>query len=225
MDSLEINWQMEQQRRIPVQKMSPARRIVSRLERTDVKLNVSNAGNVGKNELDSHADTICARKNCMLMYYINRTCNVMPHSESYDVKTDVPIITACTVYQCPNTGQVNMILAFNEANAGNVGKNELDSHADTICFRKNCMLMYYTNHTWDVMPHSESYDAKTDIPINTVCTIYQCLNTGQVYMILVLNKALLFSNQDGMDHTLVLNPFHFPTWIDGGWEDEYDSAT
>jgi hypothetical protein len=52
---------MEQERGISVQEMPPARRIMSRLERTNVKLNVSNAGNVGKNELDSHTDTICAR--------------------------------------------------------------------------------------------------------------------------------------------------------------------
>jgi hypothetical protein len=66
------------------------------------------------------------------------------------------------------------------------------------------------------MPHSESYDVKSDVPIITACTIYQCPNTRQVYMILVLNEALWFSNEDGMDHKLVLNPFYFPTWIDGG---------
>jgi hypothetical protein len=65
--------------------------------------------------------------------------------------------------------------------------------------------MYYTNRACDVMPFSESYDAKTDIQIATACTAYQCPNTGQVY-ILVLNEVLWFGyEEDGMDHTL-LNP-------------------
>ena len=77
------------------------RRTVSRIETTDATLNFGNAGNVAKNELDSHADTICAGKNCTLMYYTNRACDVMPFSDTYDAKTDVPIVTACTAYQCP----------------------------------------------------------------------------------------------------------------------------
>jgi hypothetical protein len=62
------------------------------------------------------------------------------------------------------------------------------------------------------MPYYESYDVKTDVPIITApCTIYQCPNTGQVFMILVLNEALWFGNEDDMDHsTLVLNSFRFP---------------
>ena len=90
------------------------RRIVSRIERTDAKLNFSNAGNVAKNELDSHTDTICAGNNCTLMYYTNRACDVMLFSDSYNAKTDVQIVTACTAYQCPKTGQV-YILVLNEA--------------------------------------------------------------------------------------------------------------
>ena len=70
---------------------------MSRIETTDATLNFSNAGNVAKNELDSHADTICAGKNCTLMYCINnRARDVMPFSDSYDAKTDVPIVMACT---------------------------------------------------------------------------------------------------------------------------------
>ena len=91
-----------------------ARRLVSRLASSDAKLNFSNAGNIGTNELDSHANTTCAGQNCTLMYYTNRACDVMPYSESYEAKTDVPIVTACTAYQCPATGQV-YILVLNEA--------------------------------------------------------------------------------------------------------------
>jgi hypothetical protein len=87
---------------------------VSRIETTDATVNVSNAGNVAANELDSHADTICAGKNCTLMYYTNRACDVMPFSNTYNAKTDVPIVTACTAYQCPQTGQV-YIIVLNEA--------------------------------------------------------------------------------------------------------------
>lgn len=80
----------------------------------------------------------------------------------------------------------------------------MDTHADTLCAGKNCTLMYYTNRACDVMPYSESYDAKTDVPIVTACTAYQDPKTGQTY-ILVLNEALWFGDDDGMDHSL-LNP-------------------
>jgi hypothetical protein len=93
---------------------------------------------------------------------------------------------------------------LNFSNAGNVARKKLDSHADTICAGKNCTLMYYTNRACDVMPFSDTYDAKTDVPIVMACTAYQCSQTGQVY-ILVLNEALWFGDKGGMDHTL-LNP-------------------
>jgi hypothetical protein len=81
-------------------------------------------------------------------------------------------------------------------------------------------LMYYTNRACDVMPYSDDYDAKTDVPIVTACTAYQHPETGQVY-ILILNEALWFGDKDGMDHTL-LNPNQMRNYqidvFDNAWD-------
>ena len=67
----------------------------------------------GRLELDSHADTFVAGKNCQVMHYTERVCDVMPYSDEYEVKEKVPIVQAATGYTASN-GQ-RYILIFNEA--------------------------------------------------------------------------------------------------------------
>ena len=67
----------------------------------------------GRVELDSHADTFVAGRNCLLMHYTERCCNVMPYSEDYKAKTNVPIVQVATGYTSMNGDR--FILVFNEA--------------------------------------------------------------------------------------------------------------
>ena len=68
----------------------------------------------GKCELDSHADTIVAGSNCILINYTGQVCDVSPYSDDYAPVSDVPIVKAATAWQSPHTGQT-YILIFNEA--------------------------------------------------------------------------------------------------------------
>ena len=68
----------------------------------------------GKCELDSHADTIVAGSNCILINYTGQVCDVSPYSDEYAPVSDVPIVKAATAWQSPHTGQT-YILIFNEA--------------------------------------------------------------------------------------------------------------
>jgi hypothetical protein len=65
-------------------------------------------------ELDSHADTIVGGNNCVVLDTTGRTVSVSPFSDEYDAIQDIPIAAIATAYDCPDTGQV-YILVFNEA--------------------------------------------------------------------------------------------------------------
>ena len=67
----------------------------------------------GRSELDSHADTIVAGENCIVMQYTSRSCEVMPYSDEYEPLKDVPVVQAATGYTSSN-GQ-SYILILNEA--------------------------------------------------------------------------------------------------------------
>ena len=47
---------------------------------------------IGKVEPDSHADTIVAGSNCVVMYYTGRECDVSPYIQEYKPIQDVPIV-------------------------------------------------------------------------------------------------------------------------------------
>ena len=67
----------------------------------------------GRLELDTHADTFVAGRNCTLMNISERVCDVMPYSDDYEPKQGIPIGQVATGYTSAN-GQ-RSILVFNEA--------------------------------------------------------------------------------------------------------------
>ena len=67
----------------------------------------------GRVELDTHADTFVAGRNCLLMHYTERICDVMPYSDDYEAQKGVPIVQVATGHTAAN-GQ-RTILIFNKA--------------------------------------------------------------------------------------------------------------
>ena len=47
-------------------------------------------------ELDSHADTIVAGSNCIILNYTGQVCDVSPYRDDYAPVSDVPIVKAAT---------------------------------------------------------------------------------------------------------------------------------
>lgn len=64
--------------------------------------------------MDSHADTIVAGHNCVILAYTGRVCDVSPYRDDYESVKDIPIMQAATAWQSQHTGQT-YILVFNEA--------------------------------------------------------------------------------------------------------------
>ena len=64
------------------------------------------------NEIDNHADTICAGPNWTLLLELSgEYCNVSPFSTDYQPKTDVPIARCATTYTCPTSGDSVVLVA------------------------------------------------------------------------------------------------------------------
>ena len=65
----------------------------------------------GRSDLDSHADTTVAVKNCVILCYKDRSCDVAPFSDKYTPMKDMPTVLEVTGYKSSN-GQ-NYILMLN----------------------------------------------------------------------------------------------------------------
>ena len=67
----------------------------------------------GRTEIDLHADTTMAGRNCTVVNYTERSCDVAPFFDTYEPMKNIPIITAATGFKS-TTGR-QYILVFNEA--------------------------------------------------------------------------------------------------------------
>lgn len=82
------------------------------------------------------------------------------------------------------------------------GRNEIDSHADTVVFGPNWIVLHYTARECDVSPYSEDYAAKTNIPIVTGASTWTDPESGLDY-VLVIHEGLWMP--DFVKHSLI-NP-------------------
>ena len=92
------------------------------------------------NEIDNHADTICAGPNWKLLEFWGEYCNVSPFSADYQPKSDVPIAKCATVYTCrPTSGNsavlvADQVLYFgDELHCSLINPHQLRSHGYGVC--------------------------------------------------------------------------------------------
>jgi hypothetical protein len=77
-----------------------------------IKINDSTIpGTQGQNEIDNHADTICAGPNWRLLELSGEYCTVSPFSSEYNPKVNVPIAKCATTYTCPDSGHSIVLVA------------------------------------------------------------------------------------------------------------------
>ncbi len=60
--------------------------------------------------LDSHADTCVAGSNCVILESTNQMVSVSAFSDTHEVIHDVPIMTAATAYDDPDTGTTYILI-------------------------------------------------------------------------------------------------------------------
>jgi len=59
----------------------------------------------GRCEIGSHADTIVAGSNCILLHYTGKECDVSPYCDDYEAVSNVLIVNTATAWQSPISGQ------------------------------------------------------------------------------------------------------------------------
>ena len=91
-------------------------RRIAHVKRTKTKVAATKSTSpvFGRCELDSHAYTIVAGRNCIILSYTGRECDVSPYRDDYEAVKGVPIVHAATAWQLQHTGQT-YILVLNEA--------------------------------------------------------------------------------------------------------------
>ena len=70
----------------------------------------STPNSLGKCEIDNHADMTCFGSNFMPISYTGQSCDVLPFSETYAARKDIPIVTAATAWDDPMTGETTMLI-------------------------------------------------------------------------------------------------------------------
>ena len=73
--------------------------------------NRGESGIIGKNEIDNHADTICAGANWTVLEFTGEYCNVSPFSTEYAPLENVPVARCATVYTFDSTGTTVLLIA------------------------------------------------------------------------------------------------------------------
>ncbi|KAI2507507.1 Reverse transcriptase (RNA-dependent DNA polymerase) [Fragilaria crotonensis] len=92
------------------------------------------------NEIDNHADTICAGPNWKLLKLSGEYCSVSPFSAEYEPKLDVPIAKCATVYTCPESGVSVILIADQvlvwfgeELHCSQNNPHQIQSHGNCVC--------------------------------------------------------------------------------------------
>jgi hypothetical protein len=80
---------------------------------------------------------------------------------------------------------------------GTIGRNKMDTHADTCCAGANWQLLDSTNEVWKVTPFLDSYELVKEAMVARCGIVWTSPNTGHEYL-LVGDQMLWFENQ--MDH-------------------------
>ena len=97
----------QRQRRFSAVTSGP-RVAISLVQRADVATHAPDV--VGRLESDSHADTSVAGANFTPIAFTNHSCDVQPFSDKYAPVKNVPIATAGTAYDNPNTGETLILV-------------------------------------------------------------------------------------------------------------------
>ena len=76
-------------------------------------------------ELDSHADTAVLGRNCTILNYTGRECDVSPYTDSYEAIKNVPIVTGATAWTSQTTGETYILVINDSLWMGDVLDNSL----------------------------------------------------------------------------------------------------
>lgn len=160
-------------------------------------------------ELDSHADTITCGKNCTLLRYTNRVCDVSPFTNTYAPKRNVPIVQAATAYQLRDTGEI-IILIFNEALWFGDGEDAIDHTLINPNQLRSYGIAVHDN-PFDHTRPIRIMDNDTVIPLHCRGTILQFESWAPSHDELNKYRHVIMSSEQEWDPANVVFPNHEPS--------------
>jgi hypothetical protein len=89
---------------------SDARMISSATTQHQNNHNSTTPNKIAQSEIDNHADTTYCGSNFTAIAFTGKQCNVSPFTDSYDKIMNVPIATAATAWDNPDTGKVIILI-------------------------------------------------------------------------------------------------------------------
>jgi hypothetical protein len=98
---------------ISIQQISSGPRTIAKLQkkqRKEEQENEPNPGFIAKNELDTRADTICARTNFCCLRPTGMMCSVQGFHQSFEPIPEVPVATVATAWDDQNSGQTYILI-------------------------------------------------------------------------------------------------------------------
>jgi hypothetical protein len=81
-----------------------------------------------------------------------------------------------------------------------IGRNKMDTHAETCCAGANWRLLDFTSEVCKVTPFLDSYEPGKEVMVTRCGTVWTSPNTRREYL-LVGDQMLWFGSQ--MDHSLI----------------------
>ena len=175
---------------------SGSRRLISSATRTKQATIASVSQVFGRCELDSHADTIVAGANCVILQYTGKECDVSPYREDYASVENVPIVHAATAWQSSHTGQTYILILHEALWMGDaiphslINPNQLRHHGIQVQDNpsSNYPLSIINNHLFD------NFCAPNMLPLLLLLSgrgSYWRRNTSFILLIIASDKACM----------------------------------
>jgi len=89
------------------------RNIKSTMKTPFSKVATTSPDTVSRIEMDNHADTTCFGKNFTAVSFTGTSCEVLTFSKEYKSLENIPVATAATAWDNPETGET-IILVYNQ---------------------------------------------------------------------------------------------------------------
>jgi hypothetical protein len=107
--------------------------------RTPSRTTITQPNFIARSEIDNHADRTCFGANFTAVQFTGKHCEVSPFSDHYNKMMDVPIASAATAWDDPETGKTTILIFHQGLWFGNqlpnslINPNQCRMHGIELC--------------------------------------------------------------------------------------------
>jgi len=143
--------------------------------------------------------------------------SVQPHPNIYGRNRSVHVVSKRFVNKSQRSYGENVP---HSTIPGTIGRNEMDTHADTCCAGANWRILDTTDEVCEVTPFLDSYEPVKEVMVARCGTVWTSPDIGREYL-LVGDQMLWFGSQ--MEHSLI-NPNQIREYGVPVYDDPYSNS-